>query len=160
MLKYWNLSMIPIVSHRYSGIFMEIFAKILELLKFVTEVGFHKLTALQVHDIVLMQILSLFQSSREQLAIAEFARALLVIPKQLAINAAQDSTDLVAKLRAYHNTSQTKSEHQELKWWATDLCMVFSLVQLMWYDAITSLLANGSTAFSWKLHCHWLKGWW
>merc|ERR1719197_502010 len=29
--------------------------------------------------------------SREQLAIAEFAEALLVIPKQLAVNAAQDS---------------------------------------------------------------------
>jgi len=60
-------------------------------------------------------------SSREQLAIAEFARALLVIPKQLAVNAAQDSTDLVAKLRAYHNTSQTKSEHRELKWVGLDL---------------------------------------
>ncbi|RGB33826.1 T-complex protein 1 subunit alpha [Rhizophagus diaphanus] len=44
--------------------------------------------------------------SREQLAIAEFANALLAIPKTLAVNAAKDSTDLVAKLRAYHNTSQ------------------------------------------------------
>jgi T-complex protein 1 subunit alpha len=43
---------------------------------------------------------------REQLAIAEFAKSLLVIPKTLAVNAAQDSADLVAKLRAYHNTSQ------------------------------------------------------
>nr|AAB29283.1 chaperonin=t-complex polypeptide 1 homolog {peak 5 fraction} [rabbits, reticulocytes, Peptide Partial, 33 aa] [Oryctolagus cuniculus] len=33
----------------------------------------------------------------EQLAIAEFARSLLVIPNTLAVNAAQDSTDLVAK---------------------------------------------------------------
>ena len=56
------------------------------------------------------------QASREQLAIAEFAKSLLVIPKQLAVNAAQDSTDLVAKLRAYHNTSQTKPEHGELRW--------------------------------------------
>lgn len=56
------------------------------------------------------------QSSREQLAIAEFARALLVIPKQLAVNAAQDSTDLVAKLRAYHNLSQTQAEKKDLKW--------------------------------------------
>nr|KAG5686369.1 hypothetical protein BaRGS_003370 [Batillaria attramentaria] len=55
-------------------------------------------------------------ASREQLAIAEFAKSLLVIPKQLAVNAAQDSTDLVAKLRAYHNTSQTKPEHSELRW--------------------------------------------
>ncbi len=58
------------------------------------------------------------QSSREQLAIAEFAKSLLAIPKQLAVNAAQDSTDLVAKLRAYHNTSQLKAEHRDLKWWA------------------------------------------
>eukprot|EP00923_Selenidium_pygospionis_P054957 GHVN01095809.1.p1 GENE.GHVN01095809.1~~GHVN01095809.1.p1 ORF type:complete len:250 (-),score=37.62 GHVN01095809.1:423-1172(-) len=60
-------------------------------------------------------------SSREQLAIAEFARSLLSIPKQLAVNAAQDSTDLVAKLRAYHNTSQTKPEHNNLKWVGLDL---------------------------------------
>ncbi|KDN40608.1 putative TCP1-component of chaperonin-containing T-complex [Tilletiaria anomala UBC 951] len=45
--------------------------------------------------------------SREQLAIAEFAQALLVIPKTLAVNAAKDSTELVAKLRAYHNSAQT-----------------------------------------------------
>ncbi|KAH9842894.1 T-complex protein 1 [Rhodofomes roseus] len=44
--------------------------------------------------------------SREQLAIAEFASALLVIPKTLAVNAAKDSTDLVAKLRSYHNAAQ------------------------------------------------------
>lgn len=61
------------------------------------------------------------QSSREQLAIAEFARSLLTIPKQLAVNAAQDSTELVAKLRAYHNTSQTKAEHKDLKWVGLDL---------------------------------------
>eukprot|EP00953_Heterococcus_sp_UTEX-ZZ885_P011942 6891-Heterococcus_DN1.PRE.2 len=47
--------------------------------------------------------------SREQLAIAEFAEALLVIPKTLAVNAAQDATELVSKLRAFHYTSQTKS---------------------------------------------------
>ena len=32
--------------------------------------------------------------SREQLAVVEFAEALNVIPKQLAINAAKDATDL------------------------------------------------------------------
>ncbi|GAN04281.1 T-complex protein 1 [Mucor ambiguus] len=42
-------------------------------------------------------------ASREQLAIAEYASALLVIPKTLAVNAAKDAIDLVAKLRAYHN---------------------------------------------------------
>ncbi|ODV96159.1 hypothetical protein PACTADRAFT_40928 [Pachysolen tannophilus NRRL Y-2460] len=44
--------------------------------------------------------------SREQLAISEFAQALLVIPKTLAVNAAKDSSDLVAKLRSYHAASQ------------------------------------------------------
>lgn len=44
--------------------------------------------------------------SREQLAIAEFASALLSIPKTLAVNAAKDATDLVAKLRAYHYAAQ------------------------------------------------------
>lgn len=60
-------------------------------------------------------------SSREQSAIAEFANSLLVIPRQLAVNAALESTDLVAKLRAYHNSSQTKPEHKELKWLGLDL---------------------------------------
>ncbi|XP_034250566.1 T-complex protein 1 subunit alpha [Thrips palmi] len=60
-------------------------------------------------------------SSREQLAIAEFARSLLVIPKTLSVNAAQDATDLVAKLRSYHNSSQTKAHHVELKWIGLDL---------------------------------------
>lgn len=60
-------------------------------------------------------------SSREQLAIAEFARSLLVIPKTLAVNAAKDATDLVAKLRAYHNSSQTKVEHANLKYVGLDL---------------------------------------
>ncbi|WAR18144.1 TCPA-like protein [Mya arenaria] len=59
--------------------------------------------------------------SREQLAIAEFARSLLVIPKQLAVNAAQDSTDLVAKLRAYHNLSQVKEDQRDLRWVGLDL---------------------------------------
>ena len=44
--------------------------------------------------------------TREQLAIAEFSEALLVIPKTLAINAAKDATDLIAKLRVFHNASQ------------------------------------------------------
>lgn len=60
-------------------------------------------------------------SSREQLAIAEFATALLVIPKTLAVNAAQDATELVAKLRAYHNASQTKADQANLKWTGLDL---------------------------------------
>ncbi|GAV29506.1 hypothetical protein PMKS-003007 [Pichia membranifaciens] len=48
--------------------------------------------------------------SREQLAIAEFATALLVIPKTLAVNAAKDASDLIAKLRSYHAASQQVSD--------------------------------------------------
>ncbi|XP_023171462.1 T-complex protein 1 subunit alpha [Drosophila hydei] len=60
-------------------------------------------------------------SSREQLAIAEFAKSMLVIPKTLSVNAAKDATDLVAKLRSYHNSSQTNSKHGDLKWTGLDL---------------------------------------
>lgn len=59
--------------------------------------------------------------SREQLAIAEFAEALLVIPKTLSVNAAQDATDLVAKLRAHHNASQTDKSKKDLAWSGLDL---------------------------------------
>lgn len=45
--------------------------------------------------------------TREQLAIEAFAEALLVIPKTLAVNAAKDSSDLVAKLRALHAKTLT-----------------------------------------------------
>eukprot|EP00800_Vazella_pourtalesii_P018646 TRINITY_DN6070_c0_g1_i1.p1 TRINITY_DN6070_c0_g1~~TRINITY_DN6070_c0_g1_i1.p1 ORF type:complete len:560 (-),score=134.55 TRINITY_DN6070_c0_g1_i1:323-1891(-) len=60
-------------------------------------------------------------SSREQIAIAEFAKSLLVIPKTLAVNAALDSTDLVARLRAMHNMSQSDSGKDHLKWFGLDL---------------------------------------
>lgn len=50
------------------------------------------------------------------MAVAEFAQSLLAIPKTLAVNAAQDSTELVAKLRAFHNASQTMVERENLKW--------------------------------------------
>ena len=48
--------------------------------------------------------------TREQLAIQEFADALLVIPKTLAVNAAKDSSELVAKLRSAHAKSQKDPE--------------------------------------------------
>lgn len=44
--------------------------------------------------------------SREQLAIREFAEALLVIPKTLAVNAAKDALDLISKLKAAHHAAQ------------------------------------------------------
>jgi T-complex protein 1 subunit alpha len=48
--------------------------------------------------------------SKEQLAVAEFSDALLVIPKTLAVNAALDATDLVAKLRAAHFAAFASNE--------------------------------------------------
>jgi len=61
--------------------------------------------------------------SREQLAVAEFSEALLVIPKTLAMNAAHDAADLVPRLRVHHNTAQTSSDeaHKEYKWFGLDL---------------------------------------
>ena len=61
--------------------------------------------------------------SKEQLAISEFAESLLVIPKTLAINAAQDACDLLAKLKMYHAASQTSNEEkkQEYKYVGLDL---------------------------------------
>lgn len=59
--------------------------------------------------------------SREQLAIAEYANALLAIPKQLAVNAAKDSSDLVAKLRAYHNAAQNEPTRQGLRFYGLEL---------------------------------------
>jgi len=59
--------------------------------------------------------------SREQLAIAEFADALLIIPKTLAVNAAKDATELIAKLRAYHHTAQTKDDKKHLAQCGLDL---------------------------------------
>ncbi|POS84487.1 T-complex protein 1 [Erysiphe pulchra] len=44
--------------------------------------------------------------SREQLAIGEFAQALLSIPKTLAVNAALDASELTAQLRSRHALSQ------------------------------------------------------
>lgn len=65
------------------------------------------------------------QGTREQLAIAEFAQALLVIPRTLAVNGAFDATELVAQMRAYHHSSQNSAEKEEFKYTglATD-CVV------------------------------------
>merc|ERR1719161_2082035 len=59
-------------------------------------------------------------ASREQLAIAEFAQSLLVIPKQLSVNAAQDASDMVAKLRASHNAAQTDESKADLRHYGMD----------------------------------------
>jgi len=52
-------------------------------------------------------------ASREQLAIAEFAQALLIIPKTLALNGAHDATDLVAQLRGFHNAAQSDETRKQ-----------------------------------------------
>lgn len=59
--------------------------------------------------------------TREQLAIAEFAAALLIIPKTLAVNAAKDSSDLIAKLRRYHAASQSDPSKKKYKYRGLDL---------------------------------------
>lgn len=73
-------------------------------------------------------------ASREQLAIAEFASALLVIPKILASNAAVDATDLVAKLRAYHNKAQTQADSTHLKWFPFLLSLPLSDTGVPWFE--------------------------
>eukprot|EP00127_Corallochytrium_limacisporum_P002150 Clim_evm44s108 gene=Clim_evmTU44s108 len=59
--------------------------------------------------------------SREQLAIAEFAKSLLVIPRVLSVNAAKDASDLIAILRAYHNAAQTDSSKVDHRFMGLDL---------------------------------------
>lgn len=55
------------------------------------------------------------------MAINEFAEALLVIPRTLTLNAALDSTDLVAKLKSVHYKSQMEEGKSELKFTGLDL---------------------------------------
>jgi T-complex protein 1 subunit alpha len=59
--------------------------------------------------------------TKEQLAIKEFAEALLVIPKTLAVNAAQDATELVAKLCAFHHAAQTSADKADMRFFGLDL---------------------------------------
>eukprot|EP00457_Paulinella_chromatophora_P005321 gb/GEZN01005338.1/.p1 GENE.gb/GEZN01005338.1/~~gb/GEZN01005338.1/.p1 ORF type:complete len:550 (-),score=126.72 gb/GEZN01005338.1/:106-1755(-) len=75
--------------------------------------------ALSVH----LEHLADTMGSRQQLAVAAFAQALLVIPKTLATNGAFDAVELVARLRAYHNAAQlqTKTAKVEYKWTGLDL---------------------------------------
>merc|ERR1719461_925854 len=54
--------------------------------------------------------------SREQLAIQEFAQALTIIPKTLALNGALDAIDLVAKLRGYHQKAQADEKDKRYRW--------------------------------------------
>ena len=69
---------------------------------------------------VYLETLATTLGSREQLAIAEFAQSMLVIPKQLSVNAAQDASDMVAKLRASHNAAQTDSSKADMRYYGMD----------------------------------------
>ena len=53
------------------------------------------------------------------MAVSEFANALLVIPKCLAVNAAQDATELIGQLRAHHY--QHQQHKKEFKYYGLDL---------------------------------------
>merc|ERR1712113_672682 len=58
--------------------------------------------AVETATSVFLENLSNNFESRVQLPIIEFANALLIIPKTLAVNAVKDATELVAKLRSYY----------------------------------------------------------
>eukprot|EP00117_Sycon_ciliatum_P009422 scpid76814/ scgid11716/ T-complex protein 1 subunit alpha; CCT-alpha len=67
--------------------------------------------------------------SREQLAIAEFSEALLVIPRTLSLNASKDSTELLAKLRVFHNVAQESDDPQKQKLKYSGLDLVYGKVR-------------------------------
>ena len=66
----------------------------------------------------------------EQWAVAQYAEALETIPKTLAMNAALDSIDLLARLRAIHYKSQKDTpkegdvEAENFKWHSV-VCLSF-----------------------------------
>jgi T-complex protein 1 subunit alpha len=70
---------------------------------------------------VFLEGLATSMGTKEQLAVAQFAEALLVIPRTLTVNAAHDATDLAAKLRAHHYASQTVPGKEQLRFSGLDL---------------------------------------
>lgn len=74
-------------------------------------------TALSMH----LETFAKSLGAREQLPIVEFAEALQVIPKILAVNAALDATDLCAKLCTLHHAAQINSEKQHYARYGLDL---------------------------------------
>ena len=60
-------------------------------------------------------------TTKEQLPVSEFAKALLVIPKTLAVNAAKDATELVARLRAVHAKATASGNGGNEKYFGLDL---------------------------------------
>jgi len=74
-------------------------------------------TAVSVH----LETFAKSLGTREQLPIVEFAEALQVIPKILAVNAAQDATYLCAKLCTLHYAAQTNVEKKHYSRYGLDL---------------------------------------
>jgi len=74
-------------------------------------------TALSIY----LEALATSMGTREQLAVSQFAEALLVIPRTLTVNAAHDATELVAQLKAYHHTSQTVEGKAGQRFFGLDL---------------------------------------
>mmetsp|Transcript_8741 Transcript_8741/g.14868 ORF Transcript_8741/g.14868 Transcript_8741/m.14868 type:complete len:546 (+) Transcript_8741:54-1691(+) len=64
-------------------------------------------------------------SSREQLAVSQYAEALMVIPRVLSVNAAKDATELVSVLKSHHYTAQhppaSGATNENLKYMGLDL---------------------------------------
>lgn len=79
--------------------------------------------AVETHLSIALDDFARTLGSKEQLAVAEFAEALLIIPKTLALNAAHDATELLAKMKMYHAASRgaTEEKKQEFKWCGLDL---------------------------------------
>mmetsp|Transcript_12966 Transcript_12966/g.15735 ORF Transcript_12966/g.15735 Transcript_12966/m.15735 type:complete len:545 (-) Transcript_12966:812-2446(-) len=73
--------------------------------------------ALSVH----LQEFAVTLGSREQLAIAEFAEALLIIPRTLAVNAAKDASELTATLRSKHYEVLNETDKVSNKYSGLDL---------------------------------------
>uniref|UniRef100_A0A7S3GN34 T-complex protein 1 subunit alpha n=1 Tax=Spumella elongata TaxID=89044 RepID=A0A7S3GN34_9STRA len=77
--------------------------------------------AVEVALSIYLDALATSMSSREQLAVAQFAEALLIIPRTLTINAAHDATELLAKLKAHHHTSQFVAGKENMRFTGLDL---------------------------------------
>ncbi|KAF5959203.1 hypothetical protein HYC85_000412, partial [Camellia sinensis] len=102
---------------------------------------------------VYLEYLATTLGSREQLAIAEFAESLLIIPKILAVNAAKDATELVAKLRAYHHTTLHKGS--QIKSICLGIWILFFCTSHVQFYLLCLGEALGSTLtlclFRWKI---------
>lgn len=74
-------------------------------------------TALSVY----MEHFAETMGNREQLAVAAFANAMLILPKTLCVNGAHDATELVSKLRAYQYAAQTEPDKADLRFTGLEL---------------------------------------